>query len=45
MTSWLEYFIKGFLVQMNNVMDIGKKVIFNDALIQNHNLSKRQALS
>ena len=42
MTVWLEYFVKGFLFQMNEVMDIGKKVILKDALIQNHNLSKRQ---
>ena len=44
MTSWLEYFVKGFLFQMNSVMDIGKKVIFKDALVQNHNLSPRQVL-
>ncbi len=44
MTSWLEYFVKAFLFQMNSVMDIGKKVIFKTALIQNHNLSKRQAV-
>ena len=44
MTGWLEYFVKGFLFQMNEVMDIGKKVIFKDALMQNHNLSQRQGL-
>ena len=44
MTGWLEYFVKGFLFQMNLVMDIGKKVIFKDALIQNHNLSHRQGV-
>ena len=44
MTGWLEYFVKGFLFQMNSVMGIGKKVIFKDALIQNHNLSQRQAM-
>ncbi len=44
MTGWLEYFVKGFLFQMNEVMDIGKKVIFKDALVQNHNLSQRQGL-
>ncbi len=44
MTSWLEYFVQGFLFQMNEVMDIGKKVIFKDALIKNHNLSQRQGL-
>ena len=44
MTGWLEYFIKGLLFQMNSVMNIGKKVIFKDALIQNHNLSQRQAV-
>lgn len=42
MTGWLEYFVKGFLFQMNEVMDIGKKVIFKDTLIQKHNLSQRQ---
>ncbi len=42
MTGWLEYFVKGFLFQMNEIMDIGKKVMLKDALIQNHNLSKRQ---
>ena len=44
MTSWLEYFVKGFLFQMNEVMDIGKKVILKGALIQNHSLSKRQGI-
>ena len=44
MTGWLEYFVKGFLFQMNEVMGIGKKVILKDALIQNHNLSKRQGM-
>lgn len=44
MTGWLEYFVKGFLFQMNEIMDIGKKVILKDALIQNHNLSKRQGV-
>ncbi|MYE07320.1 MAG: Fic family protein, partial [Oligoflexia bacterium] len=44
MTVWLEYFVKGFLFQMNEVIDIGKKVILKDALIQNHSLSKRQGV-
>ena len=44
MTVWLEYFVKGFLFQMTSVIDIGKKVIFKDALIQGHNLSQRQAM-
>ena len=44
MTVWLEYFVKGFLFQMNEVMEIGKKVIFRDVLIQNYNLSERQGL-
>ncbi len=44
MTGWLEYFVKGFLFQMNLVMDIGKKVIFKDALIQDYNLSQRQGV-
>ena len=44
MTVWLEYFVKGFLFQMNEVMEIGKKVIFRDVLIKNYNLSQRQGL-
>jgi len=44
MTSWLEYFVKGFLLQMSEVMDAGKKVILKDALLQDHNLSKRQGV-
>ena len=44
MTVWLEYFVKGFLVQMNDVMTLGKKVIFKDTLVKNHNLSNRQAI-
>ena len=44
MTGWLEYFVKGFLFQMNEVMDIGKKIILKDALIQSHSLSKRQGV-
>ena len=44
MTYWLEYFVKGFLSQMNKVMDIGKKVILKDTLIQDHNLSSRQGM-
>ena len=44
MTSWLEYFVQGFLFQMNEAVEAGKKVIFKDALMQNHNLSQRQGL-
>ncbi len=44
MTHWLEYFVKGFLFQMNEVMNIGKKVILKDTLIQDYNLSKRQEI-
>ena len=44
MTTWLEYFVGGFLVQMNDVMAIGKKVILKDTLTQNHNLSPRQGV-
>ena len=44
MTGWLEYFVNGFLVQMNDVMSIGKKVIFKDTLIKDHDLSPRQAI-
>lgn len=44
MTGWLEYFAKGFWVQMNDVMTVGKKVILKDALTRDHNLSQRQAL-
>ena len=44
MTCWLEYFVKGFLFQMKEVMDQGKKVVLKDTLIQDHNLSKRQVV-
>ena len=44
MTGWLEYFVEGFLIQMNDVMTVGKKVILKDALIQNQNLSPRQGV-
>ena len=44
MTHWLEYFVKGFLYQMREVMEQGKKVILKDTLIQDHSLSKRQAV-
>ena len=44
MTGWLDYFVKGFLFQMNEVMEIGKKVILKDVLVQNHNLSQRQEM-
>ena len=42
MTGWLEYFVEGFLYQMREVMEQGKKVILKDTLIQDHHLSKRQ---
>ena len=44
MTSWLDYFVKSFLFQMSEVMEIGKKIILKDVLIQNHNLSQRQSV-
>ena len=44
MTSWLEYFVKGFWVQMNDIMTVGKRVILKDALTRDHNLSQRQAV-
>ena len=44
MTYWLEYFVKGFLFQMKEIMEQGKKVILKDTLIQDHSLSKRQAV-
>ena len=44
MTSWLEYFVKGFWVQMNDVMTIGKRVILKDALTKDYNLSQRQSV-
>ncbi len=44
MTEWLEFFVKAFLSQMNEMMAIGKKVIRKDVLIQSYNLSKRQAV-
>ena len=44
MTVWLEYFVNGFWVQMNDVMLVGKKVILKDTLVQNHHLSERQGV-
>lgn len=44
MTTWLEYFVEGFLVQMNEVMEIGKKVIRKDSIVEAYSLSKRQAV-
>lgn len=44
MTGWLSYFVKGFLFQMNEVIEVGKKVIFKDALIKNYSLSERQGI-
>ena len=44
MTDWLEYFVKGFWFQIKEVMEKGKKVILKDTLIQDHSLSKRQAI-
>ena len=44
MTYWLEYFVKSFLFQINTAMDMGKKVILKDTLIQDHNLSSRQGM-
>ncbi len=44
MTFWLEYFVQGLLSQMSGAVEAGKKVIFKDALMQNHNLSQRQGL-
>ena len=44
MTQWLEYFVEGFLFQMQDVMDIGKKVILKDTLAKKGDLSQRQAI-
>lgn len=44
MTEWLEYFVKGFLFQMNEAMKKGKKVIWRDTLIKDYDLSKKQIL-
>ena len=44
MTPWLEYFVKGFWIQMNDVMTAGKRVILKDALTRDHNLSQRQSV-
>ena len=44
MTVWLEYFVEGFLFQMNEVMTAGKKVIGKDALVEKYSLSDRQGV-
>ena len=42
MTGWLEYFVEGFMMQMNETVTAGKKIIYRDELAQTHNLSARK---
>jgi Fic family protein len=43
MTGWLEYFIKGLTVQLAEVREKGEQAIKRDVLINERNLSDRQA--
>ena len=42
MTAWLEYFVDGFMRQMNAAVTAGKKIIYRDELAQTYNLSARK---
>ncbi|QQR80753.1 MAG: Fic family protein [Deltaproteobacteria bacterium] len=41
-TGWLEYFVEGLAIQMNEVKELGEKVIRLDILALKNNLSERQ---
>jgi hypothetical protein len=45
LTGWLDYFVEGLAVQMNEVTGRGKRVIRRDAIAQKFELSLRQALA
>lgn len=44
LTGWLEYFVRGLAVQMNEVKTRGEQVIRRDVLVRKHRLNERQAL-
>jgi len=43
MTVWLEYFVDGLSIQLNEIKKHGELAIRRDMLIKKHNLSERQA--
>lgn len=45
LTVWLEYFVEGLTVQMQEVTHRGEQVIRRDVLAREHNLSERQVLA
>lgn len=45
MTAWLEYFIEGLAIQLNEVKQRGEQVIYREILTQEFSLSARQVLA
>jgi Fic family protein len=43
MTGWLEYFVEGLATQLAEVRRRGEQAIRRDVLVEEHNLSERQA--
>jgi Fic family protein len=42
LTGWLEFFVTGLEVQMQEVKELGKQVIETDLLVKKHGLNERQ---
>lgn len=45
MTCWIEYFVQGLSIQLQEVKTIGKQAIEQDILARQHHLSDRQKLA
>lgn len=45
MTQWLEYFVHGLSIQLQEIKSLGKQAIKQDVMIKKHHLSKRQKLA
>jgi Fic family protein len=45
MTGWIEYFVRGLSVQLQEVKAIGKQAIVQDVLTKQYRLSNRQKLA
>jgi len=45
LTGWLEYFVHGLAVQMDEVKARGERVIRRDLMVREHGLNERQALA
>jgi Fic family protein len=44
LTGWLEFFVQGLAVQMEEVKSRGERVIRRDVLVRKHGLNERQAV-